>query len=191
MNPSLLTPLAKNHLPPVAQKLDSAICWLNLYLLDSAIGFLNTYPLDSDLSSGCALSSFWATGAWWRRVMNKLEEMGLTWGEAQVKWKLRTGLSGGIWFWPCVPAWIKRVSEWASERAYSCKCLNLFAMTIIDARLLICCLQLILAMCQLVQPVKMLMMMMFQVGATWGCGQEKWKLNHSILVTLGPVALNF
>ena len=56
--------------------------------------------------------------------------------------------------------------EGGRERACSCKCLYLFAMTIIDAKLLICCLQLILAMCQLVQPVKMLMMMMCQVGAT-------------------------
>ena len=53
MKPSLLAPLAENHLPPVAQKLDSAIRQINLYLLDSAIiGFLNTYPLDSDLSTG-------------------------------------------------------------------------------------------------------------------------------------------
>ena len=57
-------------------------------------------------------------------------------------------------------------SEGESERACSCKCMYLFAMAIIDATLLICCLQLILAMCQLVQPVKMLMMMMCQVGAT-------------------------
>ena len=56
--------------------------------------------------------------------------------------------------------------EGGRERACSCKCLYLFAMTIIDAKFLICCLQLILAMCQLVQPVKMLMMMMFQVGTT-------------------------
>ena len=83
------------------------------------------------------------------------------------------------------------VREGRRERACSCKCLYLFAMTIIDAKLLICCLQLILAMFQLVQPVKMLMMMMCQVGATEGCGQEKWKLNHGNLVTLGPVVLNF
>ncbi|XP_073228099.1 transcription factor BTF3 homolog 4-like isoform X4 [Porites lutea] len=40
---------------------------------------------------------------------------------------------------------------------------------------------LILVMCQLVPPVKMLMMMMCQVGATEGCGQEKGKLNHGNL----------
>ena len=37
---------------PVVKRVDSAIRWINLYLVDSAIGFRNTYPLDSDLSGG-------------------------------------------------------------------------------------------------------------------------------------------
>ena len=40
------------YLTPIAQKVDSAIQLINLYLLDSAIGFPNTYLLDSDLSGG-------------------------------------------------------------------------------------------------------------------------------------------
>ena len=37
---------------PVVQKVDSAIHWINLYLVGSAIGSPNTYPLDNDLSDG-------------------------------------------------------------------------------------------------------------------------------------------
>ena len=37
---------------PIAQKVDSAIHWINLYPVNSAIGFPKTYPLDSDLSDG-------------------------------------------------------------------------------------------------------------------------------------------
>ena len=46
---------------PFVQKLDRAICRINLYSVDNAIGFPNTYPLDSDL--WIALSNFWVTGA--------------------------------------------------------------------------------------------------------------------------------
>ena len=38
--------------PPVAQKLDSAIHWINHYPLDNSIGFASVCPLDSDLSGG-------------------------------------------------------------------------------------------------------------------------------------------
>ena len=39
--------------PPVVQKMDSAIHFINLYPMDSAIiGFPNTYPPDRDLSDG-------------------------------------------------------------------------------------------------------------------------------------------
>ena len=36
---------------PVVEKVDSAIPWINLYLVDNAIGFPKTYQLDSDLSA--------------------------------------------------------------------------------------------------------------------------------------------
>ena len=36
----------------LSKKVDSAIRWINLYLVDNAIGFPNIYPLDSDLSGG-------------------------------------------------------------------------------------------------------------------------------------------
>ena len=35
---------------PVVEKVDSAMPWINLYLVDNATGFPKTYPLDSDLS---------------------------------------------------------------------------------------------------------------------------------------------
>ena len=37
-------------LAPVAQKVDSAIHWINLCPVDTAIGFPNTYPQGRDLS---------------------------------------------------------------------------------------------------------------------------------------------
>ena len=39
-------------LASVVQNVDTAIHWLNLYLVDNAISFPNTYPLDSNLSGG-------------------------------------------------------------------------------------------------------------------------------------------
>ena len=36
--------------PVIVQKMNNAIHRINIYPLDSAIGFLNTYLLDSDLS---------------------------------------------------------------------------------------------------------------------------------------------
>ena len=39
-------------LAPVVRNVDTAIHWLNLYLVDNAISFPNTYALDSDLSGG-------------------------------------------------------------------------------------------------------------------------------------------
>ena len=42
----------KKEPPPVVQKLDSAIHWINFYQVDNIIGFPNTYPLHSDLSDG-------------------------------------------------------------------------------------------------------------------------------------------
>ena len=41
-----------NELPPVDQKVDSAIHWINLYPVDKVIGFPNKYPLGSDFSGG-------------------------------------------------------------------------------------------------------------------------------------------
>ena len=46
-----MTSLSGTIPAPVVQEVDSAIRWINLYLVDSAIGFPNTYPLDSDLSN--------------------------------------------------------------------------------------------------------------------------------------------
>ena len=44
---------SNNHHAPVVQTLDSAIHWINHYLLDNSIGFASVYPLlDSDLSGG-------------------------------------------------------------------------------------------------------------------------------------------
>ena len=45
-------------LAPVVQTLDSAIHWINHYLLDNSIGFASVYPLDSDLSGGQRYPSF-------------------------------------------------------------------------------------------------------------------------------------
>ena len=45
--------------PPVVQKMDSAIHFINLYPMDSAIiGFPNTYPPDRDLSDGQLYPAF-------------------------------------------------------------------------------------------------------------------------------------
>ena len=178
MKPSLLTPLAKNHLGPVAQKPDRAICQTNLYLLDS------------DLSSGCTIQLL----SDWGLLEKGDEQAGgdgsnIGWSTGQVKAQDRVEWRHLILaLCPSLDKEGEWVSEWASEwvggwmgewvreggreRACLCKCPYLFTMAIIDATLLICCLQLILAMCQLVQPVKMLMMMMCQVGATWGCGHQ-------------------
>ena len=41
-----------NVLAPVAQNVDKAIRWLNLYVVENANSFPNTLPLDSDLSGG-------------------------------------------------------------------------------------------------------------------------------------------
>ena len=38
--------------PVIVQSVNSAIHWINLYLMDNAIIFPNTYPLDSDFCSG-------------------------------------------------------------------------------------------------------------------------------------------
>ena len=40
---------------PVVQNVDSAIHWINLYLVDNAIGFPITYPLDSDYPMDSAI----------------------------------------------------------------------------------------------------------------------------------------
>ena len=49
---------ARLPLAPVAQRLDSAIHWINHYPLDNSIGFASVYPLDSDLSGGQRYPSF-------------------------------------------------------------------------------------------------------------------------------------
>ena len=41
-----------NHKAPAVEKADSAIQWINLYLIANAIAFNKTYPLDSELSGG-------------------------------------------------------------------------------------------------------------------------------------------
>ena len=58
MKPSLLTPLAKNHLGPVAQKAGYRYLPDKSLSAGGAIGFLNTYPLDSDLPGGQRYPAF-------------------------------------------------------------------------------------------------------------------------------------
>ena len=41
---------AEVQAPVIVQKMNNAIHRINIYPLDSAIGFLNTYLLDSDIS---------------------------------------------------------------------------------------------------------------------------------------------
>ena len=41
---------AEVQAPAIVQKMNNAIHRINIYPLDSAIGFLNTYLLDSDIS---------------------------------------------------------------------------------------------------------------------------------------------
>ena len=40
------------HKAPAVKKAESAIQWINLYLIANAIAFNETYPLDSELSGG-------------------------------------------------------------------------------------------------------------------------------------------
>ena len=44
-----------NELPPVVEKVDSTIHWINLYKVDKVIGFFNKYPLDSDFPVDSAI----------------------------------------------------------------------------------------------------------------------------------------
>ena len=41
-----------NHKAPAVEKAESAIQWINFYLINNAIAFHKTYPLDSELSGG-------------------------------------------------------------------------------------------------------------------------------------------
>ena len=49
---SIVTGYFINELPPVVEKVDNAIHWINLYPVDKVIGFSKKYPLDSDFSGG-------------------------------------------------------------------------------------------------------------------------------------------
>ena len=49
---------SRSNQATVVQTLDSAIHWINHYLLDNSIGFTSVYPLDSYLSGGQRHPSF-------------------------------------------------------------------------------------------------------------------------------------